>query len=143
MPKRACQRVVVQGELTCRKHPRGAQALGPWRRRVGKTSYVTTRSLHDKRGDGQTDRPMPAPACTAPALFDEAALTSGTRHTCAVLHHACLFNATIVPFGGSATEEQQAAAAAQRIMVRNIFNSHSAPFPLQQLHSMRPAIAKS
>lgn len=82
---------------------------------------------------------MPAPACTAPARFDEAALTNGTRHTCAVLHHACLFNATIVPFGGSATEEQQAAAAAQRIMVRNIFNSHSAPFPLQQLHSMRPA----
>ena len=57
---------------------------------------------------------------------------------CAVLHHACLFNATIVPFGGSPAEEQQAAAAAQRIMVRNIFNSHSAPFPLQQLHSMRP-----
>ena len=82
----------------------------------------------------------PAPEhCTAPARLDEAALTNGTRHTCAVLRHACLFNATIVPFGGSPTEEQRAAAAAQRIMVRNIFNSHSAPFPLKQLHPMRPA----
>ena len=77
--------------------------------------------------------------CTAPARLDEAALTNGTRHTCAVLRHACLFNATIVPFGGSHTEEQRAAAAAQRIMVRNIFNSHSAPFPMKQLHPMRPA----
>ena len=58
--------------------------------------------------------------CTAPARLDEAALTNGTRHMCAVLRHACLFNATIVPFGGSPTEEQRAAAAAQRIMTANI-----------------------
>ena len=80
--------------------------------------------------------------CTAPSRFEEAGLTANHtshRHTCAVVRHACLFNATIVPYGASQAEVEQAAAAAQNVMVRNIFNSYGKPFPLRTLHSMRPA----
>ena len=76
--------------------------------------------------------------CSQPNL-DEAGLeANGTRHrhSCAVLHRACLFNSTIVPYGASEAEERHARAVADRLMIRNIFNSHSTPFPLRDLHRL-------
>lgn len=77
-------------------------------------------------------------SCLPPENLDEAGLAAnGTRHSCAVLHHACLFNSTIVPYGASEAEERHAVEVSKRLMIRNIFNSHSAPFPLRDLHELR------